>query len=46
MLLRQLAYPWRFGDMVPRFGSPVPIISMATNHVVDFIYNTHGHRTT
>ena len=46
MLLRRLAYPCRFGDMVPRFGSPVPVISMATNHVIDFIYNTHGHRIT
>ena len=46
MLLQWLAYPWRFGDMVPCFGSPVPIISMATNHAVDFIYNTNGHRIT
>ena len=46
MLLRRLAYPCRFGDMVPPFGSPVPVISMATNHVIDFIYNTHGHRIT
>lgn len=46
MLLRRLAYPCRFGDMVPRFGSPVPVISMTTNHVIDFIYNTHGHRIT
>ena len=32
--------------MVPRFCSPVPVISMATNHVIDFIYwyNPHGHR--
>ena len=46
MLLRPLAYPCRFGDMVSRFGSTVPILSMATNHVIDFIYNTHGHRIT
>ena len=46
MLLRRLAYPCRFGDMVSRFGSPVPVLSMATNHVIDFIYNTHGHRIT
>ena len=46
MLLRRLAYPCRFGDMVPRFGCPVPVISMATNHVIDFIYNIHGHRIT
>ena len=37
MLLRRLAHPCRFGDMVPRFGCPVPVICMATNHVIDFI---------
>ena len=46
MLLRRLAYPCRFGDMVPRFGCPVPVMSMVTNHLIDFIYNTHGHRIT
>ena len=46
MLLRRLAYPCRFSDMLPRCGCPVPMISMATNHVIDFIYNIHGHRIT
>lgn len=44
MLLRRLAYPGRFGDMVPRSGVPVPVIAMAINH--HFIYNTYGHRIT
>ena len=36
ILLRRLAYPCRFGDMVPRFGKPVPVLSMVTNHVIDY----------
>ena len=31
-------------DMIPRFAKPVPVLSMITNTVADFIYNTHGHR--
>ena len=46
ILLRRLAYPCRFGDMVPRFGKPVPVLSMVTNHVIDYIYTIHGHRIT
>ena len=30
--------------MISRFAKPVPVLSMITNTVVDFIYNTHGHR--
>ena len=43
---RRLAYPCRFGDMVPRFGKPVPVLSMVTNTVIDHIYTIHGHRIT
>mgnify|MGYP000217630441 FL=1 len=46
ILLRRLAYPCRFGDMVPRFGKPVPVLSMVTNTVIDYIYTIHGHRIT
>ena len=46
ILLRRLAYPCRFGDMVPRFGKAVPVLSMVTNHVIDYIYTIHGHRIT
>ena len=46
MLLKRLAYPCRYGDMVPRFGRPVPVISMVTNHVLDYIHDTHGHLLT
>ena len=46
MLLRRLAYPCRYSDMVPRFGRPIPVLSMVTNEVLDFIYDTHSHRLT
>ena len=35
MLLKRLAYPCRYSDMIPRFGRPVPEISMMTNVVLD-----------
>ena len=46
ILLRRLAYPCRFGDMIPLFGKPVPVLSMVTNTVIDYIYTIHGHRIT
>ena len=46
MLLNRLAYPCRYGDLVYCFGRPVPVFSMAKNHVLDYIYNTHNHLIT
>ena len=46
MLLRRLAYPCRYSDMIPRFGRSTPVLSMVTNEVLDFIYNTHSHKIT
>ena len=46
ILLRRLSYPCRFGDIIPRFGLPVPVLSMVSNQVLDYIYDTHGHRIT
>ena len=46
MLLRRLAYPCRYSDMIPRFGRPTPVWSVVTNEVLDFIYNTHSHKIT
>lgn len=46
MLLRRLAYPCRYSDLIPRFGRPVPEISMITSTVADFIYVNHGYRIT
>ena len=44
MLLRRLAYPCRYSDMIARFGRPTPVLSMITNEVIDYIYNNHSHR--
>ena len=46
ILLRRLSYPCRYSDIIPRFGLPVPVLSMVSNDVLDFIYNTHNHRLT
>ena len=45
-LLKRLSYPIRYSDMVPRFARPVPVLSMLTNQVLDYIYETHSHRIT
>ena len=42
MLLKRLTYPCRYSDMMQRFGQrPVPVLCMATNCVLDFIYDIH-----
>lgn len=46
LLLRRTAYPCRYSDLIPRFGRPVPELSMITNCVIDYLYNNHGHRIT
>ena len=48
ILLRRLSYPCRFSDIIPRFDRPVPVLSMVSNQVLDYIYiyDTHGHRIT
>jgi len=46
MLLRRFAYPCRLSDMIVRFGRPVPVISMITKEVMNFIYNNHQQRVT
>ena len=42
MLLKRLAYPCRYSDMVHRFARPVPVLSMITNTVLDYVYDRHG----
>lgn len=47
MLLKRLAYPCRYSDMMQRFGHrQVPVLCMATNSVLDYIYSAHHHRIT
>lgn len=44
MLLKRMSYPCRYGDMVHTFAKPVPVLSIITNQVHDFIYDTHKDR--
>lgn len=46
MVLKRLAYPCRYSDMIPLFARPVPVLSMITNKVIDVIYDLHHHRIT
>ena len=46
MLLKRLAYPCRYSDMIPRFGRSVPEISMMTNVVLHWVYDEHGYHLT
>ena len=42
--LKRVAYPCRYSNMMWRFGRPVPVLSMVSNHVLDYIFNLHSHR--
>ena len=44
--LRRFAYPCRYSDLIPRFGRPVPELSMISNLVMETIYQEHNHRLT
>ena len=44
IFLRRMAYPCRFSDLVPRFGRPVPELSIICNQVTDFIFEAHGQK--
>jgi len=46
LLLRRFSYPCRYSDLIPRFGRPVPVLSMISNIVMEYIYDLHGHRIT
>ena len=44
ILLKRLAYPCRYTDMVPRFGRNPIELCLIFNEVLDFIYTSHRHR--
>ena len=46
ILLKRVAYPLRYSDMIHRFARPVPVLSMVTNKVLNHLYQIHGHRLT
>ena len=43
ILLKRLAYPCRYSDMVARFGRPVPTLSIIFNHMINLIYERFHH---
>ena len=44
ILLRRLAFPVRYCDMVPRFGRSVPDLCKITHVVLNHIFELHRHR--
>ena len=46
MLLKRMAYPCRYSDMIPHFPRPVSVLSLITNQTLDFIYQNHSHLIT
>lgn len=46
MLLKRLAYPCRYFDMISTFARPVPELCMITNTVLDWMHDNHGFRLT
>ena len=43
ILLKRLAYPNRYSDMISRFQEPVPHLSMVVNQMMDKIDSEYGH---
>ena len=43
-MLKRVAYPYRYSDMIPIFGRSVSDISMISNEVLAWMYTNHGHR--
>ena len=43
VLLKRFAYPYRFADMVARFGRPVPQLCMITNRMIDYLFDEYSH---
>ena len=44
ILLKRLAFPCRYTDMVMGFGRNPTELCLIFNHVLDFVYQTHQHR--
>ena len=44
ILLKKLAYPCRYTDMVPRYGRNPTELCVIFNTMFDFIYDYHNHR--
>lgn len=46
IVLKRLAYPCRYSDMISTFGLSVPELCMIYNTVIDHIFEVHGHLIT
>ena len=46
ILLRRLAYPCRYSELIPRFGRSVPELSGIFNEMLDLVYNRWHHLLT
>ena len=46
VVLKRLAYPCRYSNMIHRFGRAVPELSMIANSVINWIYEHHHNRLT
>ena len=47
LLLRRVCYPCCLIDLINRFGGrPLSVISLITNHIIDYIYDVHKNRIT
>ena len=44
MVLKRMAYPCRYSDMILQFGRPASVLSFFTNCVVNYIYEVHAHQ--
>ncbi|EDO35600.1 predicted protein [Nematostella vectensis] len=44
IVLKRLAYPCRYADMVAKFSRPVPVLCIINNHLMDYIYQTQSQR--
>ena len=44
ILLKRLAFPCRYTDMVPLFGRNQTELCLIFNHVLNFVYDNHQHR--
>ena len=42
-MLRRLAYPCRYSDLISRFARPVPELSVIFSHTLNYIYDNWGH---
>ena len=43
LLLRRFAYPWRYSDLIPRFGRSIPEMSQITGEIMGYMSTTFEH---